>query len=362
MLDGLQKISNSAKIYVDKLVSEEITKTVLLFPFLSSLGYDVSNPLEIIPEYHADFSDVKADKADLCIIIDNQPSIIIELKKLGTKFDTKHRRQLAQYFHWVQSINLAILTDGILYEFYSDLNNHNQMDEKPFFTINLHDLNDDDIQFLEMITKQSFNINNITEFANKMNITKILFNQINENFNTPDEDYIKFILTQILEKLPNKVINSKTKSQYLPNILQAHKNLIDEEIRKRLGVNIEEQVKVPIEKRIENHEETKEIKDEYIYGFNIFKAIICEYLDIKRLYLRETQSYCNVLIDDNKNKTIARMMFNNPKKLKINIFDDKEEILDLEEISDIYKYSQKIKFRVEQIINNYQLLENTTTN
>ena len=153
----------------------------MLFPFLSSLGYDVSNPLEIIPEYHADFSDVKADKADLCIIIDNQPSIIIELKKLGTKFDTKHRRQLAQYFHWVQSINLAILTDGILYEFYSDLNNHNQMDEKPFFTINLHDLNDDDIQFLEMITKQSFNINNITEFANKMNITKILFNQINEN-------------------------------------------------------------------------------------------------------------------------------------------------------------------------------------
>lgn len=358
MIEQYQKISSSAILHHEKLISEEITKTVLIFPFLKNLGFDVSNPSEIIPEYHADFANIKADKADLCIIIDNKPSIIIEAKKLGTKFEAKHRRQLAQYFHWVKSVNLAILTDGIEYEFYSDLNNENKMDETPFYTLSIHNLSSDNIKFLELISKEKYNASNVLDFANTLNITKILLNQITENFVNPSEDYVKFILGQILEKLPNKVINSKAKNQYLPNIIQAHKNLIDEEIRKRLGVNIENQNIISDEKENKNmslndeNKEIEEIKNEYKFGFEIIKAISCELIDVERLFLRNTQNYCNILIDDNKLKTVARMMFNNPNRLRLNIFDDKEEVLELSKLADIYKYSNKIKLIINRILNN----------
>ena len=46
----------------DSLISEEATKNALIMPFLNALGYDVFNPLEVVPEYVAD-SRFKKDEA-----------------------------------------------------------------------------------------------------------------------------------------------------------------------------------------------------------------------------------------------------------------------------------------------------------
>lgn len=356
MLEKLQKISNNANSYSERLVSEEITKTALILPFIQILGYDTSNPFEVVPEYHSDFADIKADKADICIIIDNKPSIIIEAKKYGTKLDSKCRRQLAQYFHWIKTVSLAILTDGVSYEFFSDLENKNQMDENPFYTLNIHQLNQENIRILELISKEKYNTGILLEFANTLNTTNVLFEQIRENFSNPGEEYIKFILQQVKESLPNKQINNKVLLQYQPNIIEAHKQLINNEIKKRLGVPDNQIINVlnnEIRDKTSNENitnEEKPINESYILGFEIIRAISCELIDIDRLFIRNTESYCNILIDNNKLKTVARMMFNNPNKLRINIFDDRNEILELEKLSDIYKYIEKIKISISNFI------------
>ena len=38
----------------DNVQTEEATKNALVMPFLNTLGYDVFNPLEVVPEFVAD--------------------------------------------------------------------------------------------------------------------------------------------------------------------------------------------------------------------------------------------------------------------------------------------------------------------
>ena len=40
-----------------KVDSEASTNASLVQPFLTTLGYDVGNPVEVCPEHHADFSE-----------------------------------------------------------------------------------------------------------------------------------------------------------------------------------------------------------------------------------------------------------------------------------------------------------------
>jgi len=51
----------------------------------------------------------------------------------------KHGSQLFRYFGTTKA-KFGILTNGILYNFYTDLEEPNKMDEKPFIEINLLDI------------------------------------------------------------------------------------------------------------------------------------------------------------------------------------------------------------------------------
>jgi hypothetical protein len=103
MLDKIKNIADKSKQYQDKLTNEEITKTALILPFISALEYDITNPFEVVPEFHADYPELKADKVDLCIMINDQPTIMVECKKYEAELDKQHKRQLAKYFHWIKT-------------------------------------------------------------------------------------------------------------------------------------------------------------------------------------------------------------------------------------------------------------------
>ncbi len=46
------------------LTTEEATKHALVLPFIQALGYDVFNPMEVVPEYTADFGLKQGEKVD----------------------------------------------------------------------------------------------------------------------------------------------------------------------------------------------------------------------------------------------------------------------------------------------------------
>ena len=54
----------------DQIATEEATKNAFIMPFLQSLGYDVFNPVEVIPEYVTDIGTKKGEKIDYAIFKD----------------------------------------------------------------------------------------------------------------------------------------------------------------------------------------------------------------------------------------------------------------------------------------------------
>ena len=59
---------NAAK---ENVLTEEATKTSLIMPFFSLLGYDIFNPLEFVPEFTADVGIKKGEKVDYAIRTSN---------------------------------------------------------------------------------------------------------------------------------------------------------------------------------------------------------------------------------------------------------------------------------------------------
>ena len=135
-IERVNKITNS-------ISTEEATKTSLIMPFFSLLGYDVFNPNEFTPEYTADVGIKKGEKVDYAIILNNQPTILIEAKSVNENLQ-KHGSQLFRYFG-TTSAKIGILTNGITYKFFTDLDETNKMDSAPFLEINILDLKEADI-------------------------------------------------------------------------------------------------------------------------------------------------------------------------------------------------------------------------
>lgn len=136
--------SLAAKIRQQKaaIQTEEATKNAFVMPFIQNvLGYDVFDPLEVVPEFVCDVGTKKGEKIDYAILKDGQIQILIESKKIGESLNINYASQLFRYFH-VTTARISILTNGQAYRFFTDLDAPNKMDEKPFLEFDLLDIDD----------------------------------------------------------------------------------------------------------------------------------------------------------------------------------------------------------------------------
>ena len=77
----------------DQIATEEVTKNAFIMLFLQSLGYDIFNPVEVIPEYVTDIGTKKGEKIDYAIFKDGNPIILIECKHCNQNLNL-HEGQL----------------------------------------------------------------------------------------------------------------------------------------------------------------------------------------------------------------------------------------------------------------------------
>jgi len=130
--DQIKQLGERVIRLKDQIQTEEATKNAFIMPFIQALGYDVFNPLEVVPEFTADIGIKKGEKVDYAIMKEGQPIILIECKWWGDNLDV-HNSQLFRYFHTTKS-KFGLLTNGIQFRFYTDLMETNKMDEKPFLS------------------------------------------------------------------------------------------------------------------------------------------------------------------------------------------------------------------------------------
>lgn len=193
--ERIAQFTSRASQLKDNITTEEATKTSLILPFFQLLGYDVFNPFEFVPEYTADTGIKKGEKVDYAIIINNKPIILIEAKSANVELSNKHMNQLFRYFAVTQA-KFGILTNGLIYRFYSDLEEPNKMDTKPFLEIDLLHIKNEYINELKRFQKDSFDLKGILNKASDLKYTAMIKSEIIKQFNNPSDQLTRLILNK----------------------------------------------------------------------------------------------------------------------------------------------------------------------
>ena len=337
----INQLVENIKRLKDNVTTEEATKTSFVMPLLSALGYDVFNPTIVVPEFTADIGRKKNEKVDYAIMLNEKPVILIEVKHHTQKLD-RHRTQLERYFTVTES-KFAILTNGIEYNFYSDTQKQNIMDDAPFLQINLLDLKERDIKELSKFQPENFDIDNILSMAEKRKNINAIKDIFKKEIEDPSDDFIRFFAS----KLTDKPLRQNIIAQYKNYTIQAFSEVFKDILSQKIN-NLKENLK---DDEVEDENESPDTKkseivttQEELEGFFVVKAILSEVIDPQRVAARDTKSYFSILIDDNKLKWIARLHFNSQSKkyIEIRTADKESEKIQISSINDIYNYKQQL--------------------
>jgi hypothetical protein len=348
-IDQLQALSAKVPKLCDILLTEEATKNALVMPFIAILGYDIFDPTEVIPEFIADVGIKKGEKVDYAIKKDGKIIMLFECKHCGGDLNIKHASQLFRYFS-VTDARIAVLTNGVVYRFFTDLEAPNKMDEKPFLEVNMMELNDIVVGELKKLSKPAFNLDELMTTAGELKYTREVKRLLAEQMEHPSDEFVRFFAAKVF----NGVL-TPTRREYFAGITKrSFHQVINERINERLksamsGVaSIEEMPMVATTEMGMN--ETTEKQDvtettaEELEGFYIIKGLLRKSVDSNRIIHRDTQSYMGILLDDNNRKPLARLYFNRSQKY-LGIFDEerKETRLAIENLDDIYKHAEKLR-------------------
>lgn len=334
--------------------TEEGTKNAFVMPFIHNiLGYDVFNPHEVMPEFIADVGIKKGEKVDYAILKDGEIQILIECKKVGDPLNINNASQLYRYFS-VTTARIAILTNGQVYQFYTDLDAPNKMDSKPFLILDLLDIDDHAIPEIAKITKPEFDINSVISAAGELKYVSQIKRIISSQFQNPEDDFIKFLTSRVYEG----VITQRVREQFTILAKKALGQFLNDQTNDRLKSALGGNRLAPVAQEA-NLKETPELLDdanqdgkdrnivttiEEIEGYNIVRAIVRSEIDVKRIAGRDTQSYFGVLLDDNNRKPICRLHFNRAQKY-LGLFDaeKKEARYPIENVDEIFGFAEQLR-------------------
>ena len=331
--------------------TEEATKTAFIIPFISTvLGYDATDPREVIPEYTADIGVKKGEKVDFAIKAGEDFRFLIECKKIGEPLSIDHAKQLIRYFNATDT-EFAILTNGEVYEFYAQLDAVNRMDERPFMTIDLSNIDPRVLPYLEMCTKSKFDSDTITTNAEQLKYIAEIKKLLSGFLKEPSPEWVKFIASKITSK------RMTASSQLLKD--EANRRLRSAQDYDDSPTAMPEQPSqastadtsissVQEETGADNGIVTT---DEEIEGYSIIRAICCSEVPATDVVIRDAKSYCAILYQDNNRKPIARLYFDR-KTPRIGIFDadKKEHMHDLNVVADIYGFADELRARVKSFL------------
>lgn len=346
-IDHLRVLASRIVLTKDIIQTEEATKNAMVMPFIQILGYNVFDPLEVTPELVADVGTKKGEKVDYAILREGKPIILFEVKKAGAELQINHAGQLFRYFH-VTSARFGVLTNGLVYKFFTDLEQPNKMDEKPFFEFSILEFKERDVEELKKFAKATFDLDTILTTANDLKYTRAIQNRLAEWMTNPAEDFVRLVSADLLG---NRRFTPAVKDQFTAIAKRAFEQLVGERINERLkGAMTPESAPVaeatapiiPVETSTEPQVITS---PEELEGFHIVRAILRGLVIPTRVVMRDAQSYCAILLDDNNRKPVCRLRFNNPQKLSIGVFNDKkeEDRFALACVDDIYNYSEQLK-------------------
>ena len=347
-IDQLKQFSGRIEKMKENISTEEATKTSMIMPFFQMLGYDVFNPLEFVPEYTADVGIKKGEKVDYAIMDENQqPLILVEAKWCGENLD-KHASQLFRYFSTTPA-KFGILTNGIVYRFYTDLEEQNKMDERPFLEIDLLDVKESLIPELKKFQKTSFDLDTILTTASELKYNSQIKQLLAKQLADPSDDFVSCIINSIYDgRKTQKIIDD-----FHDIVKKSFNQFINDQINDRLKTVLGSEATPNLQTEAPaNNPDNEQITEsskiittpEEIESFYIIKTLVRDVLGENTINYKDTETYFGILLNNNIRKWICRLMLGE-KRLCIIIPDENKHALKytLESIDDLYEYKDALR-------------------
>ncbi|MFC5411961.1 type I restriction endonuclease [Larkinella bovis] len=348
--DTIKQIGERIARLKNSIQTEEATKTALILPFINALGYDVFDPHEVSPEFISDIGTKKGEKVDYAIMRDGHPIMLMECKHHNQSL-TLHDNQLLRYFH-VTRARFGILTNGVIYRFYTDLAEPNKMDQKPFLEVDLTDLKDFQIEELKKFHKSYFDVDSILSTASELKYMGELKPLIAQEMANPSEPVVRLFAKQVYQGQ----LNAKMIDYFSGLVRKGFQQIISDQITERLksALTKEEMQEVtqgangaasapesPAEPRKDPSIVTTA---EELESYYIVRAILRSEIDGSRIVHRDAQTYFAILLDDNNRKPICRMYFNSQRKYIAFLDENRKEIKhEIFSLNDIYNHTDSLK-------------------
>ena len=353
--DSIMQLAERVSALKDSIQTEEATKNAFIMPFIQILGYDVFNPLEVVPEMDCDIAKKKGEKIDYAIMKDGSPIMLIECKHWKQDLNL-HDNQLKRYYV-ASKAKFGVLTNGIVYRFYTDLIKENIMDDVPFLEINLEKIREAQIEEVKKFCKENFDLDNIVSSASELKYMSEVKKIIREEFTTPSPELVKMLTKRVYEG----IVTQKVLDQFTDIVIRALKSHINDVMSEKLGIAIKatEAAGAPIQSasaatvqeaedpaKEQDNEKVSKINTtvEELEGYYIVKSIVCEVIPSERITYRDSQSYFAIFADNNNRRPICRLHFNNLNNKRIGFVDENrsEQMEPIERLDDIYNFKKQL--------------------
>lgn len=360
--DGIIDLASKLKAQRDSIQTEEATKNAFIMPFISRvLGYDVFNPLEVVPEFTADHGTKRGEKVDYAIIKDGEVQMLIECKRIGDGLNVKHASQLFRYFS-VTNARIGVLTNGQIFNFYTDLDSPNIMDERPFLVLDLEDIDESILPDLRKLTKDTFNLDSVISSAEELKYVGALKREIHAEFKEPSPEFVKLLMTRVSDRRGT----AENLKQFTDLVGKATKQYLKEQVNDRLktalgdsdvpslnfsGVDAPSEI-VPEDAPTEPLDDSGIVTtEEELAAYQIVKAIACSEVKPQRVTHRDSKSYFAILLDDNNRRTVARLHFNGKSQKYLGLQDEakNETRYPIADLDEIYQYAEQIRETVRRL-------------
>lgn len=344
-IDQVRALSSRVAAAKNLLQTEEATKNAMVMPFIQLLGYNVFDPLEVTPELIADVGTKKGEKVDYAVLKDGKPIMLFECKKSGADLHINHASQLFRYFH-VTEVRFGVLTNGLIYRFFTDLEKPNKMDDKPFFEFNILDFRDQDVEELKKFAKSSFDLENILTTANHLKYTRAIQNTLTEWMTNPPEEFVRLVSAEFVA---GKQFRAALKDQFTLITKRAFQQLIGDKINERLkGAMTPEPLLIsevdPLLETAVSPTASFTPSEIELEAFQVIRAILRPLVKPGRIVIRDAASYCAILFDDNNRKPVCRLRFNNENRLVIGLFGagKDEERIAISSVDEIFDFADRL--------------------
>lgn len=323
--EQLAKFIKRVESLQGSIQTEEATKTAIIMPFFSLLGYDVFDPQEFAPEYVADVGIKRGEKVDYAILQDGKPVIIIEAKAINRSLE-KHDSQLFRYFSTTPA-KFAILTNGVRYRFYTDLEAQNKMDAIPFLDFDLTQMKDSQIEELKRFRKENFSISKVFDAASVLKYQSRFKEVLAEQFQNPSDEFISFFLQDVYS-------GRKTQSvldRFRPILQRSMQEFISDTMNSKIKTALfaqggADQAPAPEVPQEAAKEAVLKPTLAEMNAYYHLKNLFTNYVNLEDITYKKTESYLAVLYRGNVRKWICRLIVNGPQPVVVIPDGEKKEV------------------------------------